>query len=599
MRSLIMTALLALAASALAQPIVGTDISHIGCQTVWPNNGSLDTFLDRAAEAGIDTVRSDAMWWGLIEYPNPGEYHFDGSLYPGYGAWNVDNWVSGVTSRGMEPYVIMGYNNSALYSEPPSTPADFAGYAAYCAAAAARYADDVDIWEIWNEPNISMFWGGTPDAADYTALVAAAAPAIRAADSTAIIVGGVTSGIDIGFLTSCFNSGLLSDVDVISVHPYRTTAPETVAAELAALRSLMNGYANGSNVTIWTGEWGYNTYFSEVNEEGHAKCVLRMMLNNPSVGVEHSTWFSIHAFQELDPSGTDSEWGLLNRDLTRRPSFYAMQTLNEHLPAPVTYVSDPFSTSLSPSLSNQRVRVFERGSSDHRTVGLWLARWPVNSTFTAEQATVSLTVPIDFELRAYDGMDGAEISIDARRNGGQVDLHTFDMWDYPILVEVDREVLPTGSNAALGAVAHSTDSDFSPSYGGDQAYDGVISDTSKWTSEGTAPPHWLALDLGATHGVTGAVVRLPSMAGEFSIFNAEDVEIQVGTSLSGPWTTVASETNAILHDRIITVFASPEAARFVRLVINDPGTDSYARIPEFEVHSMGPIPAELTVFSEE
>jgi hypothetical protein len=322
--------------------------------------------------------------------------------------------------------------------------------------------------------------------------------------------------------------------------------------------------------------------------------VLRMMLNNPAQGLDLSIWFSIHGWAALE------DWGLLRyTDLARRPSWYAMQALNQRLPAPVTRIADPFSISYSPNLSDQHEQVFERGSSDNRTAALWLARWPVNSPFTAEQTTVSLTVPIDFELRAYDGMDGTEISIDARRNGAQVDLHSFDMWDYPILVDVDQEVLPTGSNVALGAVAHSTDSDFNPSYGGDQATNGVISEASKWTSAGTAPPHWLALDLGDTYVVTGTVVRLPSMAGEFSIFNAEDIDIQVGTSLTGPWTTVASETNAILHDRIITVFGSPEITRFVRLVVNDPGTDSYARIPEFEVYSTGPIPAELTTFIAE
>ena len=105
MRSLATTLILAMVASApMAQVSVGTDISPFGCQMVWPNDGNLTTFLDRAQEAGVDTVRCDAMWWGLVEYPNPGEYHWDGSLYPGYSAWNVDSWISQVTSRGMEPF---------------------------------------------------------------------------------------------------------------------------------------------------------------------------------------------------------------------------------------------------------------------------------------------------------------------------------------------------------------------------------------------------------------------------------------------------------------------------------------------------------------
>ncbi len=604
MRHTLIAALFFAVCTLSAQPVVGTDISPIGCQTVWPNNGSLNTYLDRAQEAGIDTVRSDAMWWGLVEYPNPGEYHFDGSLYPGYSSWDVDNWVTQVTSRGMEPYVILGYANANLYTDPPNDAAARTGYANYCAAAATRYASTVDIWEIWNEPNLSMFWGATPNAADYTALVAAAAPAIRAADSTTIIVGGVTSGIDITYLTTCFDNGLLDDVDVISVHPYRTTAPETVNSEIATLRTLMNGYTNGTNVAIWTGEWGYNTCFSTVDEDGHAKSLLRMMVNNPVAGVELSIWFSMHAFTEVC-APPNAEWGLLDWSLVRRPSWYAMQAINARLPEPVSRIADPYSISYSPNLSNQREEIFERGSTDHRTVAMWLARWPVNSAFTAETTVPTLTVASDFELRAYDGMTGNEIAVDARRNGAQVNLYdlssgsiAIDMWDYPIFVDVDREVLPAGSNVATGAVAYSADSEFA-GQPGNLAYDGIISVASKWTSDGGAPTSWLALDLGQEYWVTGTALRLPSMANEPGVYNAQSVEIQTGPSLAGPWSTAASETNTSQYDRIISVFGAPVAARYVRLLVNDAGTDNYARIPEFEIYSTGATPATLTLLTTE
>ena len=133
--------------------------------------------------------------------------------------------------------------------------------------------------------------------------------------------------------------------------------------------------------------------------------------------------------------------------------------------------------------------------------------------------------------------------------------------------------------------------------GADKAIDGVISLASKWTSQGTAEPHWLALELDQVHDVNGFVVRLPSMANELSAFNAIDVEFQVGSSLSGPWSTVETASNTLQHDRIIATFASREAAQFVRLLINDAGIDSHARIPEFEVYAGPAVPATLTGFT--
>ena len=47
---------------------------------------------------------------------------------------------------------------------------------------ATRYKGKVSAYEVWNEPNGKVFWDPEPDAAQYTELLKAAYPAIKAAE---------------------------------------------------------------------------------------------------------------------------------------------------------------------------------------------------------------------------------------------------------------------------------------------------------------------------------------------------------------------------------------------------------------------------------
>jgi hypothetical protein len=143
---------------------------------------------------------------------------------------------------------------------------------------------------------------------------------------------------------------------------------------------------------------------------------------------------------------------------------------------------------------------------------------------------------------------------------------------------------------ALGAVSWSASSTFSGDFGGDKAYDGVISAGSKWTSDGSSPESWLALDLGGEFDVTGFIVRHAGAGGEQSFYNTEAYRLESGSSLSGPWATLATVSNGGQENSTTTVLATSQTIRYVRLYITDAGTDNYARIPELEVYGTAASP---------
>ncbi|MEH7097813.1 endo-beta-N-acetylglucosaminidase [Neobacillus vireti] len=122
----------------------------------------------------------------------------------------------------------------------------------------------------------------------------------------------------------------------------------------------------------------------------------------------------------------------------------------------------------------------------------------------------------------------------------------------------------------------------SPTEAAKFAFDGKVTDNSKWCALGT-PPHWLQVDLGGQYAISKFVIRHAEAGGEPSAFNTQAFRIEV--SLDGVnWTEAVKVTDntAAVSEHSITL----TNARYVRLLVDKPtqGGDTAARIYEFEVH---------------
>ncbi len=151
---------------------------------------------------------------------------------------------------------------------------------------------------------------------------------------------------------------------------------------------------------------------------------------------------------------------------------------------------------------------------------------------------------------------------------------------------------PAGNNLSLLADDAQADSVYNgdtANWGPQKALDGVNSASSKWTSADSAPPHWLAVDLGKVMTVHGYRVRLPGGAGESDTYNAREFSIERGTSINGPWSTDICVDNSSAADVVTRTYDAAQSLRYVRLHITTPGTtDDIARLPEFEIIGIAP-----------
>lgn len=164
--------------------------------------------------------------------------------------------------------------NPADNFAPPANPND---YAQWAGEFAARFSEQIQYYIIWDEPNLTTHWGNQHvNAAEYAALLTAAAQAIRSTDADAVIVAaplapneetGPKNLADHLYLQQLYEEGAGAAFDVAAGKPYGFhTSPEDRTVDIGTLnfsrlilmREVMERNGDGSKA-LWAGNWGWNS----------------------------------------------------------------------------------------------------------------------------------------------------------------------------------------------------------------------------------------------------------------------------------------------------------------------------------------------------
>lgn len=277
--------------------------------------------LNQARAAGFSFVRADLLWQ---QVERNGRYRFRA----------YERLLNDLLARNMTALWILDYGHSQHGGNVPRKPEDVAAFAHFAEAAAAQFKGHYSRFEIWNEPDTERFWPPMPNAAEYRALLNAAATAIHRVDPTAEVVSGGTSGIDLPYLQDLTSLGAPVSWNAIAVHPYRRLAPETFAPELQLAWQLI---ANGHKLDIWDTEWGYASYdyFSKIlRGDGHSmagrkrQAVLasRELLTVWALGLTVAVWYDLRDDGD-DPRNPESNYGLLDSQGVEKPAMKALRTI--------------------------------------------------------------------------------------------------------------------------------------------------------------------------------------------------------------------------------------------------------------------------------
>lgn len=284
---------------------------------------------DPAIKLRLSAKAGAAMWrssisWASVE-TSKGNYALPE---------DVENVMSITTQYGMEPLIILAYNNGLYGSANPDNPTWVNAYANYCYYVANALGDSVTYYEIWNEWNADM--GKVPEkyrGGDYYAKVlVAASEAIKRANPNAKIIGGSLAGDTSAGATAFIRSmlsypGAMDAIDGFSFHTYATDWKTTFysptqhnyPSRFNHVISLINEYGDASTKEIWMTETGWSTAeVVGVTEEEQAAYLVQLYawsLAHPDK-VDRLFWYDVMNDRgtdlDWDPAAGEQNWGLIH-----------------------------------------------------------------------------------------------------------------------------------------------------------------------------------------------------------------------------------------------------------------------------------------------
>ena len=294
------------------------------------------------ASFGVRLVRQ-TFDWSQIEVA-PGTYDF--SVY--------DSFVGDAARAGMTVLPILfrapafRARQSPRLAYPPTKYADLGDFGA---VVVNRYGPNGTFWsenpsipklpikavQLWNEPNLKAYWGGKPDAKQYTALLKAAYKPIKAAARSIEIVSAGMPESRIGvklktFIPAMYKAGAKKWFDTLAINPYGRSA-NAVMNNLAKVRDIMRKYHDSAR--IWSTELGWSDTGprspQRVGAQGQAKqidkLVKSMVRQRRKLKLRGFVYFG---WRDAAPylGGVDF-WGLhtglLNLDGQPKPAYAAFQ----------------------------------------------------------------------------------------------------------------------------------------------------------------------------------------------------------------------------------------------------------------------------------
>ncbi len=301
------------------------------------------------SQAGVRSVRLFS-YWGILE-PQPGQYN-----------WSLaDSVIQNVAQAGLTPALQFADSPGWVAPNNPNSPpiyssAQITAWQQFLSNFVHRYGAHGSFWaahpnlpyhpvtsyEIWNEPNLKLFWGGTPNPRDYLRLLKISTPVIKAADPSAqVIFGGLFPfprpqyGVKaLKFLNKFFRyKGAQKSFDALSLHPY-SYWPKLLVPTLRLFRKNLDAHHAGKK-PIWITELGWAT-------SGHDWAISPFRATEPQQAQYLTQSFNklIKARGELrlqrifwhcwqDHPDTDSNWflemGLLRANGSPKPSYSAYQ----------------------------------------------------------------------------------------------------------------------------------------------------------------------------------------------------------------------------------------------------------------------------------
>lgn len=293
---------------------------------------------------GATLVRDECLWR---------DYEKTKGEYVMLDRWN--DYIDGAIAGGVEPLVILGYENS-LYIENrwPTTDEELEAFGNYVYHIVSDLKGRVKYFEVWNEPNLSG--SNTEERADYAMryarLLKVAATRAKEANEEAQIVGFVMAGWSPPFVDNMkkVDSEILEYINYPSFHEYtwgETPENSRYTNIVKWCTNSIKGYC-GEDCEIWLTEMGFSEYedrnnkLKEDNPNETIQTVRTTEKESAMYGVRSILWNdaaklykNIFFYTWINMSGSqayrEANFGLLNQDYSAKKGYVAYTAMSYFL----------------------------------------------------------------------------------------------------------------------------------------------------------------------------------------------------------------------------------------------------------------------------
>lgn len=295
--------------------------------------------LAMANFVGATLLRVDCNWQDTEQVA--GVYDFS----------RLDPFTGAIRGAGLSVQLVCAYGNSNYtggnFFTGPATAPQRTAYSNWVAAVANHFGSTGFIYEIWNEPNLGTggyAWAPAANASDYSALLTAAAAAIKGAKPAAVVIsGGLSPGSGIAPNTFIVTvaGGTLTNVDGFGSHPYNSgdvsgSKPEDSITDVAALAA-----AASSLKPIYASEVGYSQDWVSFTQSRRAIFVARLLLASIISRTKQICIYDM-VCDGTDPVQHESNFGLFDYNFLALPPATAYASIVASLALCVTYAATQY-----------------------------------------------------------------------------------------------------------------------------------------------------------------------------------------------------------------------------------------------------------------
>jgi hypothetical protein len=239
--------------------------------------------------------------WSVIE-SNRGTYDFS----------HLDAQIRIFRSQNLRVLPALGEDAPAWAGVPGTADYD-AAWKRFVSATVEHYRGQIDTWDVFNEVDVkyAALNGKAADPDWDLAVLRSAIATIRAADPRAHIVCCSTGSLT--YDQRLIDSGIYQAVDIASLHPYQSPAPElkdgpsNVVEKISVLRDLL--HSRGINKPIWATEANWlmgpsgvrDVNAPGITEQAQAEYIVRANLLSGSQGAKYFVHEPFYTYYHPQP----------------------------------------------------------------------------------------------------------------------------------------------------------------------------------------------------------------------------------------------------------------------------------------------------------